>query len=124
MKRKEKQKKREMSNDELIRNLSDLEAHFRALQDPEMPDDINEQDLRTMQEAQDVLYDYKLMAEQYSAMMQKYEVPHAPITASGVYVCPECHHRVKEFYTHCSHCGAMIGWERIGTPKHGRRSGR
>jgi len=123
LKRKEKQRKREMSNDDLIRHLADLEAHFQALQNPSDPDPINEADLKAMQEAQDALYDYQLMSQQYSAMLRKYEAQHTPISASGVYVCPECHHRVREFCNHCQHCGTMIGWDQIGMPKR-RRAGK
>lgn len=112
-----------METDTLIRHLADLEDHFRSMIDPKEPDDIWTSDVEALQEAQDALYDYRLVAEQLSLMTKKYETKHPPERSSGVFVCPECHHRVKEFYTHCSHCGTLIGWELVGLSyrKRGKR---
>lgn len=101
-----------MKKEELTKALSDLEISCGQMVQVDPESESWKMAVVAVEEMQDVLYDYGLLAEQLSIMIKKYETEHEPIFASGVYVCPECHHRVRNYNTHCVHCGAMIGWIR------------
>lgn len=58
----------------------------------------------------DLLHDYDLLAKQYQAMHEQYEVPKTATHKDGVWHCPRCHKRVGVNHTHCHWCGQKIKW--------------
>lgn len=57
----------------------------------------------------DLIFDYDLAAKQNKEMHRKYEVPAKAIRRDGVFLCPECNHRVGLKHTYCHWCGKKLG---------------
>jgi len=100
-----------MKYGELIRHLAGLKDNRKLFPEPDEPDCIRQKDIAALGEAMDIINDYGLMAEQYKALMEKYEFAKNAINRGmGVYQCPDCGRRVNRGNEHCHWCGRKIAW--------------
>ena len=66
--------------------------------------------IRTPEEALDMLYDYRLQAQQYGRLHKLYEVADPPIRLGADRLCPNCMRKLYRGYVpvYCPDCGKRI----------------
>ncbi len=119
---------RELKMDEIVNQLSNLRekaAAFAARKDPAEAWKLDiaactaaintlfalsEAGARTPGEAQDLIYDYKALAQQYQTLHKRYEVAGNPILKDGVWHCPSCNRRTSVNHSYCHCCGKRLSW--------------
>lgn len=65
---------------------------------------------RTLDDALDLVFDYRSLSKQYQILHKKYEIPEAANHKDGVWHCPSCNGRVQRNHTHCHRCGKKLRW--------------
>ena len=63
---------------------------------------------KTLDDALDLVSDYRSLAKQYQAMRRKYEVPAKPVHKDSVWHCPSCNRRVHPNHSYCHNCGKKL----------------
>ena len=90
--------------------LEDLAGMIEDARDSGDPKWALFQGVGMIREAADIISDYEMVVEENLEYQKRYAEETAPLYECGVMICPECHHRVKDNYTHCHHCGKKLGW--------------
>ena len=71
---------------------------------------LSEEGAKTVEDAMDILHDYRLQAKQYKALHCKHEVAGKPFLKDGVWHCPSCNRRTTPNHSYCHCCGKKLGW--------------
>lgn len=71
---------------------------------------ISEEGARTLEEAMDILHDYRLQAKQYAPLQKKHLTAGKPFLKDGVWHCPDCNGRCRPNNSFCHRCGKKLGW--------------
>ena len=56
----------------------------------------------------DMIFDYRLLGEQYKRMHQKFNIPSQPERIGNQVFCPTCGKQLQHFWKHCAECGERI----------------
>ena len=74
----------------------------------------NAEDEKNIEEIKDIIHDYQLQSEELKEMMLKFKTVAKPVACGGgLYLCPDCGHRVNPQHSHCHWCGKMIEREML-----------
>ena len=108
--------KQPLTMDEVITGLGDL----RAIADSkgkgvcqaavDILFALSEEGAKTVEDAMDILHDYRLQAKQSAALRSKHAVAGKPFLKDGVWHCPDCNGRCKPNHSFCHRCGKKLGW--------------
>lgn len=71
---------------------------------------VSDEGAKTLEDALDILYDYRLQGKQYKTLHSKHEVAGKPILKDGVWHCPSCNRRTGFHHSYCHCCGKKLGW--------------
>lgn len=71
---------------------------------------IKEEGAQTIEDALDILHDYRLQAKQYKALHSKHEVAGKPFLRGCVWCCPSCNRWTTPNHSYCHCCGKKLGW--------------
>lgn len=75
---------------------------------------------KTVEDAKDIVHDYKALARQYQAMYKRRVDAGRAVYKDGVWHCPACNRRVHPHHSFCHSCGKKLG---LNGGKGGRRYG-
>ena len=71
---------------------------------------LSEEGAKTVEDAMDILHDYRLQAKQYAALQKKHLTAGRPFLKDGVWHCPDCNGRCRPNNSFCHRCGKKLGW--------------
>lgn len=78
-------------------------------------------DIKTLDEAMDIIYDYGEAVGQARRLTEKYETTKDAIERGmGTWQCPTCQKLISFGNEHCHWCGQKLGW-RPNAPRRGGR---
>lgn len=70
---------------------------------------LSEEGAKTVEDAMDILHDYRLQARQYRAMYKRHVDAGRAVYKDGVWHCPACNRRVHPHHSFCHSCGKKLG---------------
>lgn len=118
--------KQPLTMDEVITGLGDL----RAIADSkgkgvcqaavDILFALSEEGAKTVEDAMDILHDYRLQAKENASLHSKHAVAGKPFLKDSVWHCPACNRRVHPHHSFCHSCGKKLG---LNGGKGGRRYG-
>ena len=125
-------KKQKMSIDDILSQLSSLKDNSQSFITDEKDDDrqiwrddvtaieetisiinaLQDEGVTDADEVKDMIRDYRAVTKQVAEYQRKFETKARPKIGgeNGVYLCPECGHRVQSRHTFCHWCGKKLGW--------------
>ena len=108
--------KQPLTMDEVITGLGDL----RAIADSkgkgvcqaavDILFALSEEGAKTVEDAMDILHDYRLQAKENASLHNKHAVAGKPSLKDGVWHCPDCNRRCRPNNSFCHRCGKKLGW--------------
>ena len=108
--------KKALTMDELITGLGDI----RATTEGKGQDicqaavgilfALSEEGAKTVEDAMDILHDYRLQAKENASLHSKYAVTGKPFWKDSMWHCPDCNRRVAPHHSFCHRCGEKLGW--------------
>lgn len=71
---------------------------------------LSEEGAKTVEDAMDILHDYRLQAKENASLHSKHAVAGKPLLKDGVWHCPDCNRRVSPNHSFCHRCGKKLRW--------------
>ena len=123
-----------MTVDAIVSQLASLKDNARSfLHTPQEPDDniwladieaceaatailsaLQDEGIEDPEALKDMIFDYRLLSEQYKKLHQKFNIPSQPKHEGNRELCPTCGRQLSSFWKHCPECGERISRRRTG----------